>query len=414
MTGHTAGEDHAAAALGTLPLPYRRDEACPFDPDPRLRRLQDEEPISRVRINSGDIWLVTRFADGRRVLGDRRFSSQLTPLGIVLPEARDASLAAELQNQQPGTFIECDPPEHTRLRAMVAGEFSPSRMRRLSPRVEAIVDRLLSDMEAAGPPVDLISAFALPFPSTVIRELLGVPDGHGFDFAALTKVMTDVMTPVEDLIPTRDALRAGMRALVKANRNAPGDNALGRIIRAHGPDVTDEELVGIGNLLLVAGHETTANMLGIGTLALLRHPEQLRRLREDPWIVDRAVDELVRYVSIPNHGEIRTALQDVRVGGTLIRRGEQVLVALPIANRDPARFRDPDTLDLTRTPQAHLAYGYGLHYCVGVPLARMEMRIAFPALLRRFPTLRLAVPFDDIAYRRSNVTYGVHQLPVTW
>jgi cytochrome P450 len=399
----------------TLPLPYRREAGCPFNPDPEMRRLRAEEPITRTSINGGDVvWLVTRFEDGRDILGDRRFSSELTPLGIVLPEPGNRTLAEELQDQQPGTFIECDPPEHTRLRQMVAGEFSAQRMKQLQPRIEAIVEHNLDAMAAVGSPADLVKEFALPVPSTVICEMLGVPPDDDFDFARYTRIMTDVMSSLETLIPARNALRAGMRELVERNRKHPGDNVLGLTIQEYGTSVTDQELVGIGNLLLVAGHETTANMLGIGTLALLRHPEQLALLRDDPHIVERAVDELVRYVSIPNHGEIRTATADVTINGTLIRKGEQVLVSIPSANRDESRFPDPDRLDFTREPRTHLAYGHGLHYCVGVPLARLEMHVAFPALLRRFPKLQLAVPFEDVSYRRSNVTYGVHSLPVAW
>jgi cytochrome P450 len=401
-------------ATETLPLPYRRAAGCPFDPDPEFAELRDTRPVSRVSINGGhEVWLVTRFDDARQVLGDARFSSELTPLGIVLPEPEDRTLAEELRSQQPGTFIECDPPEHTRLRHMIAGEFTEQRVRALRPRFAEIVEERLDAMVAAGPPVDLVALFALPVPATLICELLGL-DTDGYDFAGLTRIMTDVMSSLETLIPARDALRAGMRAHVVATRADPGDNLLGRVIRRYGADVTDEELVGIGNLLLVAGHETTANMLGIGTLALLRNPEQLARLRDDPTIVDTAVDELVRYVCIPHHGEIRTATADVLVNGTLIRRGDQVLVSLPSANRDPARFTRPDELDFDRPPRTHLAYGHGIHHCVGLPLARMEMNIAFPALLKRFPTLELATSFDEVSYRRSNVTYGVHSLPVSW
>ncbi|GAA2785238.1 cytochrome P450 [Crossiella cryophila] len=397
-----------------LPLPYRRAAGCPFDPDPAFAELRATRPVSRVALNGGDeAWLITRFEDARQVLGDARFSSALTPLGIVLPEPQDRTLAEELRSQQPGTFIECDPPEHTRLRQLIAGEFTEQRVRALRPRFAEIAEERLAAMAAAGPPVDLVALFALPAPSTLIRELLGLT-ANEFDFASLTRIMTDVMSTVDTLIPARDALRAGMRAQVAAARADPGDNLLGRVIRRHGKEVTDEELVGIGNLLLVAGHETTANMLGIGTLALLRNPDQLARLRDDPAIVDSAVDELVRYVCIPQHGEIRTATEDVVVNGTTIRRGDQVLVSLPAANRDPARFPRPDHLDFDRPRQSHLAYGYGIHHCVGLPLARMELNLAFPALLRRFRTLRLAIDFTEVSYRRSNVTYGVHSLPVTW
>ena len=401
--------------VGRLPLPYRRDPECPFVPDAELALLRRRSALSKVSINGdSEVWLVTRFDDAREVLGDRRFSSGLTPLGIVLPEPENRTLAEELQSQQPGTFIECDPPEHTRLRRMIVDEFSADRMEELRARVEAVVGGCLDRMEAAGPPVDLVDFFALPFPSTIIRELLGVPDDMDFDFAGLTRVMTDVMSSLETLIPVRDKLRASMRAVVADSRRNPRDNILGRLVRSYGSEVTDEEMVGIGNLLLVAGHETTANMLGIGTLALLRNPDQLALLRDVPALVGRAVDELVRYVSIPHHGEIRTAVDDVCINGTQIRRGEQVLVSIPSANHDETRFAHPGRLDFTRPDRRHLAYGHGVHYCVGVPLARLEMHVAFPALLNRFPTLRLDIPFDRVPYRRSNVTYGVHELPVSW
>jgi cytochrome P450 len=399
----------------TLPLPYRRDPACPFDPDQEFGRLRETEPITRVALSGGsEVWMVTRYADGRAVLSDDRFSSELTPLGIVLPEPENRTLAEELSDRQPGTFIEHDPPEHTRLRQMVVGEFTNARMKQLRPRVEEIVAERLDAMEAAGPPVDLVAAFALPVPSTITCELLGLPTEGMYDFPRLTQIMTDAMAPIETMIEARDAMRAGMREMVRRQRREPGDTMLGRIITQYGEAVTDEELVGIGNLLLVAGHETTAQMLGIGTLALLRNPDQLALLRDRPELVESGCDELVRYLSIPNHGELRTATEDVVVNGTLIARGEQVLVALPSANRDADRFPDPDRLDLTRPMRTHLAYGHGIHHCIGRSLARLEMHVAFPALLRRFPTLRLAVPFDEVPFRVSNITYGVHALPVSW
>ncbi len=398
-----------------LPLPYRREPSCPFDPDKEFTRLRAEEPISRIPLNGGDTaWLITRFADAREVLSDDRFSSELTPMGIVLPEPENRTLAEELTSRQPGAFIEYDPPEHTRLRQLVNGEFSAQRMRALQPRVEQLVEEALDAMEAAGPPVDLVQMFALPIPTAIIGEMIGMPSEMMFDFPGLSQIMTDVMAPVEKLIPARDEMRAQMADLVARQRHDPGDNMLGRIIRQHGDAVDDAELAGIALLFLIAGHETTANMLGIGTAALLHNPDQLALVRDNPDLVENAVDEIVRYVSIPNHGEIRTAMDDVTIGGTLIEKGDQVLISLPSANRDEARFVDPDRLDVTRPPRTHLAYGHGIHYCVGRPLARLEMHVAFPALLRRFPTLRLAIPFEEVAFRWSNVTYGVHSLPVAW
>ena len=398
-----------------LPLPYRREPTRPFDPADDLREAAAREPILRVPLSSGKLaWLITRHADATAVLSDVRFSSALTPPGTALPEPGSRTLAEELSDRQPGTFIEYDPPEHTRLRRLVAGEFSATRMRRLRPRVEQIVNERLDAMEAAGPPADLIKSFALAMPSQVICELLGVPFDDGFDFAGHTQVMTDVMAPGEALLESRDAMRANMRALVKSMRDDPGDNLLGRLIRRHGDELSDEELVGIGNLVLIAGHETTARMLGIGTLALLVHPEQLALFRESPGLLHNAIEELVRYVSIASHGAVRTATDDVTVNGQLIRAGDEVVVSLPMATRDPTRYEDPDRLDLTRRPKTSLAWGYGIHHCIGAPLARMEMQVAYPALLHRFPGLRLAVPLDAVSFRTSNVTYGVQSMPVAW
>jgi cytochrome P450 len=399
-----------------LPLPYRRDPACPFDPDKEFSRLRAEEPISRVALNGGDTaWLITRFADAKEILADPRFSSELTPMGIVLPDPENRTLAEELKDRQPGTFIEYDPPEHTRLRRMIAGEFSETRMRALRPRVEEIVNEHLDAMEAGGSPVDLVPVFALPVPTTVTRELLGLEPEYDFDFAGLTAIMTDVMAPIEQLIPARDEMRGHMRALVSRIRaNPTPDNLIGRLMLANGDKVSDAELTGIALLFLVAAHETTAMMLSIGTLALLHNPDQLALLRANPEIIDDAADELVRYISIPNHGEPRTALEDVEINGITIKRGDTVVVSLPSANRDEERWTDPDKLDFTRPPQTHLAYGHGIHYCIGKTLAKLEMNVAYPALLNRFPNLRLAVPFEDIPFRWSNVTHGVHALPVAW
>ncbi|MGV9341423.1 cytochrome P450 [Streptomyces sp. NPDC003688] len=397
------------------PLPYRRDPACPFAPDPELARLRREEPVSRVRLTGGsEAWLVTRFADARQVLADPRFSSRLTPIGVVVPPSRDQDLTRALRSRQPGTFIEEDPPEHTRLRAMVTREFTTRRMRLLQPYVETVVEEHLDVMASAPHPVDLMETFALPVPSRIICAILGLPAESTYDFAGLTRVMTDVMSPLPDLIRARDALRAGMREVVRGKRRSPGDDLLGRVIRDFGQSVTDEELVGIGNLLLVAGHETTAHMLGLGVLALLHHPDQAHVLRDRPDLHDSALDELVRYVTIPHHGELRTATEDVPVGDVLVRSGEQVLVSLPSANWDPEGIDAPDTLDLTRPARTHLAYGHGVHHCVGTPLAQLELRVALPALLRRFPDMRCAVPHDEVPFRKSNVTYGLHALPLTW
>ncbi|MBO0867630.1 MAG: cytochrome P450 [Micromonosporaceae bacterium] len=405
-------------AGGTVPapLPYRRNPHRPADPADELRELCASQPIPRVPLSSGTLaWLVTRYEDARRVLADPRFSSNLTMPGTALPEPGQRTLAEELQDRQPGTFLEYDPPDHTRLRAMVAGEFTSGAMQRLRPRIEAIVRECLDQTQAAGPPADLVETFALPVPSQVICELLGVPLDDGFDFAGHTVVMTDLMATAEQSLAARDAMRGYMRELVAKHRRNPGDTILGRLIRAHGDEVTDEELVGIGNLLLIAGHETTAMMLGLGTLVLLQHPDQMALLRDDPSLVPSAVEELLRYVSIANHGAIRTAVEDIEVSGQLIHKGDAVAVSIPMVNRDGKRYAEPDRFDVTRAAKrSQLAFGYGIHHCVAAPMARLELQIAYPALLARFPALRLAVAVEQVPIRTSNATHGVFALPVSW
>jgi cytochrome P450 len=208
--------------------------------------------------------------------------------------------------------------------------------------------------------------------------------------------------------------RAYMESLVARAKRDPGEDMLGMLVREHGAELTDDELVGIGNLLLIAGHETTSNMLGLGTLALLQHPEQLALVRDDPAVVAPAVEELLRWLTIVHSGVVRTATVDVELAGHTIPAGDLVVCSLPTANRDPALLRDPETLDVTRGAAGHVAFGHGVHHCLGAPLARMEMRIAFPALLRRFPGLALDVPFADVPFRAFHFIYGLQALPVRW
>jgi cytochrome P450 len=271
-------------------------------------------------------------------------------------------------------------------------------------------------MEQAGPPTDLVAAFALPVPSLVICELLGVPYADREQFQRLSSRSLDFSIPEEQQKQAYMDMLGYMATLVARQRRAPDEAMLGMLVREHGDDLTDAELTGIGNLLLFAGHETTANMVGLGTLLLLEHPEQLALLRDDPApeTVVRAVEELLRYLTVVNHGVTRTATEDVVLGRQRIKAGEHVMVSLPTANRDETVFQEPDRLNLTRKPEPHVAFGHGIHHCLGAPLARMEMRIAFPALLRRFPRLRLAVPVEKLRFREVSLVYGVNELPVAW
>ncbi|MFG3441356.1 cytochrome P450 [Nonomuraea sp. NPDC047897] len=393
----------------TLPLHMRR---AGFDPAPDLGRLREEEGVRRVMTPLGQqAWLVTRHADVRMVLGDaERFP--LARQGLArLPGAPEFT-EEQLTRLQAGNLLAHDPPEHTRLRKLLAGEFTLRRMRRLEPRITRIVAEHLDALERAGSPADLVPAFALPIPSLVICELLGVPYADRAGFQHRTSRMLDMSVPPQERVALQLESRAYMADLVGRVRAEPGEELLGMLVREHGDDLTDDELVGIGNLLLVAGHETTSNMLGLGALALLRHPEQLDLLRAEPERIDAAVEELLRWLSIIHSGTLKVAAAEVELAGHTIRPGELVMCSLPAANRDPAFLPEPHAFDIARGAPGHLAFGHGVHHCLGAPLARMEMRIAFPALLERFPALRAAEP--EGRFRAFHLVYGLASLPVEW
>jgi cytochrome P450 len=401
--------------LGRLVPRVPMDRTSPFDPPAEYRRLRTEDPVSRLGFPDGrQGWLLSRYEDVRALLADPRVSSRRTlgtnPIRELPPEAE------ELFRIQPGQFIGMDPPEHTRYRRLLTGQFTVRRMNALTPRIEQIVADHLDAMAAMTPPVDLVQAFALPVPSLVICELLGVPYADRALFQRRARALLSMNTDFKTLMQARNEMRSYMFDLIAAKRRQPEDDLLSGLIQRETPEgeLTDEELVNIGNLLLIAGHETTANMLGLGTLTLLQHPEQLAVLRSDPPLLDQAVEELLRYLSIVQFGVVRTALEDLEVGGRRIRAGEPIIASLASADRDPGQFPDPDVLDVTREYSPHLAFGHGVHQCLGQQLARVEMKAGFRALFGRFPTLRLAVPLDQVPMRTETFVYGVHELPVTW
>ena len=394
-----------------VPLHMRRNG---FDPDPELTAVREDEGVRRVVTTFGTpAWLVTRYADVKEVLADAtRFSvAGRRPFD----QAALAQVSAEEHaRMRAGNLLGVDPPEHTRLRRMLTPEFTVRRMRRLEPRIVEIVDAHLDALEQAGPPTDLVSGFALPVPSLVICELLGVPYADRTAFQARTARQLDLSVPIPERLELGRESRAYMAGLIDRAQAAPGDDLIGMLVREHGDDLTADELIGIAGLLLVAGHETTSNMLGLGTLALLRHPEQLALVRDHPDHVPAAVEELLRWLGIVHSGIPRISTVDVELGGQAIPAGSLLVLGLATANRDPELVPDPDRLDVTRDAGGHVAFGHGVHHCLGAPLARMEMRIAFPALLRRFPDLALAVPFDEVGFRAFHFVYGLHSLPVTW
>ncbi|QYC43291.1 Cytochrome P450 FAS1 [Nonomuraea coxensis DSM 45129] len=392
-----------------VPLNMRRDG---FGPDPELSALRDGEGVRRVPTPFGaDVWVVSRHADVREVLGDPgRFSNDLGT--VFQPTGRARLSEEELRQARAGNLLAFDPPEHTRLRRILTPEFTMRRMRRLEPRIHEIVRQHLDAMERTGPPVDLVSAFALPIPSLVICELLGVPYDDRDDFQRRTGALLDISLPMAERQAASLEQRAYMAGLVARAQADPGEDMLGMLVREHGDDLSTDELVGVAGLLLLAGHETTSNMLGLGTLALLRHPDQLDLLRKEPERIGAAVEELLRWLSVVHSGTAKLATAETELSGVRIPAGALVMVALPAANRDPAFIADPDRFDISRGDLGHVAFGHGVHHCLGAPLARMEMRIAFPALFERFPGL--CESGAPPRFRSFHVVYGLSSFEVAW
>jgi len=367
--------------------------------------------MSRLNFPDGhEGWLITNYELARTVLSNPMFSSH--PERMRNPIGTGRVILAETTTPPPGMFLRMDPPDHTRLRRMLTGVFTVRRMKQLEPRVSEIVRTQLDELERQGPGADLVEHFALPVPSLVICELLGVPYEERASFQGDTADFLRVEASAEDRMRLLGNINAYLAGLVDRKRAEPTDDLLSDLTQ--NPELERDELVGIAFLLLFAGHETTANMLGLGTLALLEHPEQLRLLRFEPELVDNAVEEMLRFLSIIHVGPLRTAGADIELGGNLIKEGENILISVSAANRDPERFDDPEELDLQRRAAGHLAFGHGIHQCLGQQLARIEMRIGWTELFARFPNLRLAVSPDEIPLRTDMAIYGVHHLPVEW
>ncbi|MBB5957016.1 cytochrome P450 [Saccharothrix tamanrassetensis] len=419
MTSSTASEDRAPSqdrlAL-RLPAEYNeRTPGCPFDPAAHQAELGAQGPVHQVTMGDGDpAWLVTGHDEARAVLADPRMSSDRFRSRRVLAKL-PPELRARLTDEsgRAGNFITMDPPEHTRYRKLLTGQFTVRRMRQLTPRVHEIVTQHLDAMIASGRSADLVRAFALPVPSLVICELLGVAYEDRAEFQERSSTLLRLNAPTDELLKASDELRAFMLGLVRAKRAEPTDDLLSGLIEA-APELTDDELIGISLLLLIAGHETTANMLALGTFALLEHPEELAKLRADPSLVEGAVEELLRYLSIVHLGPIRTTLEDVEIAGVAIPADSTVIISVPVANRDPRNYHHPDTLDVARPRPSHLAFGHGVHQCLGQQLARVEMVVGFTELLKRLPGLKLDLPAAEVPLRSDMLVYGVHSLPVTW
>jgi cytochrome P450 len=383
-----------------------------FHPAPELTRLQLSRPVAEFRLPDGKTgWLVTRFSDVRRVLIDPRFSrAEASKPGVADTGLGQASA---------GSILGLDPPEHTRMRRLVAGAFTGRRVEALRPRVTTLVDDLIDHLQTLEQPVDLVENFSLPLPVQVICELLGVPAGdrhlfHEWSDAILGDLTSDPAVAEAGY----GRLAAYFGELIARKRKEPQDDLMTALVEARDNEdrLTEAELVQLGLTLLVAGHETTANQINMFLLTLREFPNELSRLKSRPEYIPEAVEELMRFAQL---GEVgtglpRVATEEVELGGVRIPAGAAVIPVLTVANRDPSIIPEPNQLDVTRPQGAHLAFGAGVHHCLGAQLARMELQEALSGLLRRLPDLRIETPVEELEFKQGLFVRSLHALPVRW
>jgi cytochrome P450 len=392
-------------------IDYPFDTSSGLDEHPAYEEARRADGLTRVKMPyGGPAWLITRYDDIKVVLSDPRFS-------------RSATLGKDVARSTPAietdmSILSMDPPDHTRLRRLVAQAFTVRQVDQLRPVIEGIIDDLLGQVEAGGPTADFAAALTWPLPVRVICSLLGVPIADHERFAQWTDdIMSVVSTDLELIIAARDGLIGYLAELIALRRVEPADDLLSRLVQARDQDdrLSEQELVVFGMTLLLAGHETTANQVGNFLFLLLSEPDRWRRLVADPELVPQAVEELLRYTPLASAGNFpRMATEDVELGGTLVRAGDVVVVHMAAGNRDGDVFPNAHEIDFTRDARAHIAFGHGAHHCLGARLARVELQLVFTALIRRFPGLRLAVPADEVPWRTGRLVNGVSALPVTW
>ena len=400
-----------APAAETPPrFPFRR--ADPLQPPQQYAAARATQPIAAVTLwNGRRAWLVTRYDDMRSVATDPRFSGE-----FAHPDFPSVTAARVVVDKQERAFVGMDNPRHDHYRRMFTREFSTRRMIALKPRMAAIANRLIDELVGQPQPADLVSGIAVPFPSLVMCDLVGSPyEDHTFIIGCAAGRHGLLQSPTEAEQKARELADYFMR-LIRHKEQQPGDDLVSRIIDEHvrPGHLSREDFAEIGAMILRAGHDTTTNMIGLGTLILLGHPEQAAAVRDRPEVVPGAVEELLRYISPVQFAPRRVALEDVRMGDVVIRKGDGVFALNPAANRDPAVFADPDTFDVHRDASQHVAFGWGIHQCLGQILARMELQVVLPLLLQRLPNLRVVASDGEIRFKDDMQIYGVHNLPVAW
>lgn len=380
-----------------------------FDPPSIFATLRAERPLAKMVYPDGHVgWIVSSYELVREVLSDPRFSHScevghfpVTHQGQVIPT----------HPLIPGMFIHMDPPEHTRYRKLLTGEFTVRRASRLTSRVEAVAAEQIDVMRAHGAPVDLVENFAKPLVLRVLCEMVGLPYDEGDRYLPAVHLLHDADADPMEAAVAYEKAGAFFDEIIERKRKQPGDDLISTLVNE---ELTAEELRNMVTLLLFAGYETTESALATGVFALLHHTDQLAALRADPTKLDAAIEELLRYLTINQYHTYRTALEDLKLAGEVIKEGDTITVSLPAANRDPAKFGCPESFDIDRETSGHVAFGFGVHQCLGQNLARIELRAGLSALLREFPDLRLAVPVDEVPLRLRGSVFAVGNLPVSW
>ncbi|WP_156687137.1 cytochrome P450 [Mycobacterium sp. Marseille-P9652] len=408
--------DNATRATHGVPdYPMARRASCPFAPPPDVMALAADAPLSRVRIWDGSTpWLVTGYEQVRELFSDSRVSVDDRLPGFPHWNAGMVSTV----HKRPRSVFTADGEEHTRFRRMLSKPFTFKRVEALRPFIQQVTDDHIDAMLAGPQPADLVAAIALPVPSLVISQLLGVPYEDAEMFQHHANVGLARYATGEDTVKGAMSLHSYLARLVEAKMESPAEDAVSDLAeRVKAGELSVKEAAQLATGLLIAGHETTANMIGLGVLALLQNPDQLAVLRdaEEPKIIASAVEELLRYLSIIQNGQRRIALEDIHIAGETISAGDGIIIDLAPANWDADAFSEPERLYLHRSnADRNVAFGYGRHQCVGQQLARAELQIVYRTLLRRVPTLALAIPFEQVPFKDDRLAYGVYELPVTW